>query len=363
MTEPGATHWTAAPTHVSALLFWHVSLQSVAMGVREPTPDVIIGIASVVIVHSTWLSLALAGWLVGLRLRWRRRSVWATAEMLLGFFSVPIVYVLIAVCVAFSPVAAWCTQQLAHLPHRGPGWLGEVAACSVRAAPLVDDWMPMRPVTRSRPSPSRCTASSFFVQVAELAAGAALLLRVARSAVGTLHNRGGTELDCFSATGVASSQTEGGGRRRKAMHELKDVSGITRRCEGAWAVSASTRRSTSRSSGMEAVGAAVTFLGTAFARAPTASERNNVKVGAPDLLLATSFVGASTLARPLMRRGVVGVPSCLLVTTSAGTSTAPAALAREARLRTPCVARFLIPARWRTTHDDPAMGGGGVTWG
>ncbi len=149
------------------------------------------------------------------------------------------------------------------------------------------------------------------------------------------------------------------------MYELKGMRGAMRKGEGDRAVSASTMRSTSRSSVKEAVGVAVIPLVSASARASTASVKKEVKVGVPDFRLAASFVGTSTLTKLPMRRGVVGVPVCLLASNSAGTSTAPEVLAMEVqvRRRTPCVARCLLPTMSATTHDDPATGGWGVMRG
>ncbi len=280
---------------------------------------------------------------------WELRMLSRSAGRLapaLGFFSIAVLLV-VDVYLVLALVVARFAQRPAHLCHQGPGWQEDGAARRVRAALPIDDLVQAHPVAKSRPSSARCTASSLFVQVAVRALAAVLLPRPTRATVETLHNRDGTEFNCFSALRVASSQMKGGGRRRKVRHELKDMNGAMRRGEGEMAASASTARSTSRNSADEAVGAAVILLASVSARASTASMRKKVKVGVPDLLLAASFVGTSTLTRSSMRQEVVGVPSCLLVSTSAGTPTAPVALARDAqaRLWTPCVARCLLSTR------------------
>ncbi len=133
-----------------------------------------------IIVFSTSLFLETMRLLIDMAGRgWELRVLWRSAWRLgpaLGFFCV-IVLLVVAMCIALAVVVARSALQPALLTHHGPGWQGVGATHGMRAALPIDDLVQTRPVMTSRPSPARCTASSHFVQVAELVVGAVLPLR------------------------------------------------------------------------------------------------------------------------------------------------------------------------------------------
>lgn len=143
------------------------------------------------------------------------------------------------------------------------------------------------------------------------------------------------------------------------MH--KEQEAAARRGEGDGAVPRRTRRNSEE----EAVGATDVVLTPTFAVASTASGKTRIQVGVPELFLAASSVGTSTWTEAPIPSSAVGVPEFLLVPISAGTSTSPRVLGEEVkvRLRTPCVAKIMLPSTLTTTHDDSATGEAGTMWG